>query len=157
MGAIGYTCLVNFVHPRKLKRSARTYLPYLTWSVYVHEINIVWNQVCTIFSVWLVTFSLVGPYPNSSHLYLNLDFNRIPESIEQSRNVQTNKTSDISFFRGPILINDPIHWSTSTPSFWVEYRMAVGMILSLLKLITNLYGRKWQHIIGQTIYDHVSW
>ena len=28
-----------------------------------------------------------------------------------------------------------LHWSTSTPYFLVEYRMAIHMILSLLKLV----------------------
>ena len=34
---MGYTCLADIVHPRKLVRSAGTYVSYLTQSVYKHS------------------------------------------------------------------------------------------------------------------------
>ncbi len=34
--AMSYTCLADLLYPRKLRRSAGTYIPYLTQSVMVH-------------------------------------------------------------------------------------------------------------------------
>ncbi len=69
--------------------------------------------------------------------------------LEKSRKVQTNKTFGHFSLEGQYLlmtpyiqvspqeaiVNRPGHWSTSTPHFLVEFRMAVRMILSLLKLV----------------------
>ncbi len=65
-----------------------------------------------------------------------------------------NKTLDI-FLEGQYLLMIPhikvsptgSNWSTSTPHFLVEFRMAVRMILSLLKLVRTFvrYSKKFKN------------